>query len=99
MRDMEKIPKGSRVLVTTGEYSDYGVRTSCVAAEDIDPAALLEEWLADKPQQREPYKFREDEFLGWLTSRGLLVEETYIEWHLSDYGSVSDMDVTTHPPR
>lgn len=92
--EMALIPAGVLFTVTTGEYSDYGVSGVFRALAPIDASALREEWLAEHPEQREDYRFREGAFLGWVARKGFLEPVDCFEWHLCDYSRASEMSVT-----
>jgi hypothetical protein len=99
---IDLIRKGQRVLVTTGEYSDYSIRMVAEALDDIHVFTLREEWLVLHPDQREDYHFQEEPFLAWVyATKGLLREVSvdWLEWHLGSYGCVSRDDYTVSPWR
>lgn len=90
------IPAGSLLTVRTGEYSDYYVRGIFRALRDIDAAKLREEYLSERPKQRERYHFEDDEFLAWAVRGGYIEPVDGLEWHLSDYSDAAVMSVERH---
>jgi hypothetical protein len=95
-KTMRPIPAGSLFTVTTGVYSSYEVTGVFRAAADIDPQALLDEWLEVHPEQKQQFSFIEDRFLAFVFRKGLMEPVDTYEWHLADYSSSSAMDVDFH---
>ena len=75
---------GSLLQVDTGAYSDYSVMGFFVVLTGFDPLAKRDEWIAQHPSRKKAYAFRENSFLVWLMSQGLLLEITCSVLHLSD---------------
>lgn len=90
---MTPIPAGALFTVTEGEYSDYRIEGVFRATADIDADALLAEWLAAHPEQREPYEFKAGDFLAWVFRKGLFEPVASHEWYLGDYGHADRMAV------
>lgn len=83
-----KVSKGEILMVTTGEYSDYGVQSLVVALADFDINELREEYLSEFPDQTERYSADFYKFNNWLVNEKKIVEEVkHREWHLGDYSS------------
>ena len=80
--------KGQRVIVTTGKYSDYGIRDSFVVLKDFSFDKALARWL-EKNSDDGLFSYDEsnDEqaFLESLRKRGYVADEKLNEVHLSDY--------------
>jgi hypothetical protein len=91
---MQDIPKGTFILFSSGEYSDYGVYGIAKAREDIKVGNLRDEYIELYPEQQFEYKFKESEFWGFLKSKGLVELIPYKEWYLGTYSKISSMDVT-----
>jgi hypothetical protein len=91
--DMMPIPSGELFIATTGEYSDYGVDGVFRAVQELDTYVLIEQYLNEKPQQREADSFEKNEFLAWLIRKNLIEPVDCWIWHLSSWGCVSDMSV------
>ncbi len=91
MAKMRTIKAGELVMMSAGEYSDYGIHGLFRAKADIDPDTLVAEWLAAHPEQNETYRFREHQFLAEVCKRGLLEDVAAVEWHLGDYGTPREM--------
>ena len=80
------IKKGSIILVTDGEYSDYETIMFCKAIADIDVIALRSEYMALYPEQKKPYSFEEFNFCKWLVVDKKICEElNCFEWNLGGY--------------
>jgi len=90
---LKTIPKGTLILVTQGEYSDYGIDGFYRAEKDIDILGLLKEYLLAHPEQEENYSFLAGGFLTYLYARdpALLEEISFAELHLGDYSSVGEI--------
>lgn len=97
MSEMRRIKASEIVIVTAGCYSDYGMHGVFRAMADIDPDAAAKAWVTAHPEQAEDYSFNEHQFLTEIYKRGLLVSVDAIEWHLGDYGKISEMDVAEAP--
>jgi hypothetical protein len=76
-----------RILLTNGEYSDYAV-DGLYEMPSVDwLREKLEEWLAQHPDQRERYHFREREFVQWLETFQECVQLPYREAHIGSYST------------
>jgi hypothetical protein len=79
---------GTRHIITTGEYSDFGIRDSFVVLKDFSFDKALAGWIAvhgdDGEFSYEKGKTEQD-FLDWLRSSGYVADEPLSEVHLSDY--------------
>ena len=82
--------KGDRVIVTTGEYSDYGIRDSFVCLKDFSFDKTLAEWIKKYGDEGNfGYAEHNDEqaFLSRLRTDGLVADEKLNQVHLCDYGT------------
>lgn len=78
---------GTIFLVTTGEYSDYGVYATLRAKVDFDFDATLAQWLAAHPEDDREYGFSDDRFMSDLILSGVVEEVTVPRLHLSNYST------------
>lgn len=79
-----KIPKGSLICVTSGDYSDYQLEFVAKAKRSFTMAGAEKEWAQQHPDFS---WYRPAEFLKWLVvESGLLKEIPHVEWHIEDYG-------------
>ena len=90
---MQNIPEGSLVRVSSGSYSDYTVDGVYRALKEIDPNLMIRGWLEAHPEQSEKYDFEYYHFLEWLVETGFLRPVDSIEWHLCDYSDSEEMSV------
>ena len=89
------IPAGSIFTITKGAHSNYEVTGVFRALLDIDTELLSKNWIKMNPDQSEPYKFDEDTFIGRAFREGYFEQLPSFEWHLCDYGSMDEMELTT----
>jgi hypothetical protein len=79
---------GQRFIVTTGEYSDYGIRDSFVVLRDFSFDKALARWI-DKHGDDGMFSYEggrdEQAFLASLRAEGLVADEMLNEIHLCDY--------------
>lgn len=84
MHPVLKYTKGSVIVFTTGEYSDYRVTAFLVAIQDLDLPALAQQMTAGK------YRGDDDadvnDFAGWLIANGHAMPVDHSLVHLGDYG-------------
>jgi hypothetical protein len=80
--------KGQRFIVTTGEYSDYGIRDSFIVLKDFSFDKALERWI-DKHGDDGSFSYEdsrdEQAFLASLRAEGLVADEQLNVVHLCDY--------------
>ena len=86
-----KILKGQLILISTGEYSDYGILDTFQVLRDFDTKEVIGYYFTKYPLQSEQYEFDDDIFILWLISEQLVVELETVEWKISSYSTV-DMD-------
>ena len=97
---LKQIPKDTIVLFSSGEYSDYHVHCLMKAKEDVDPDKIRDEYISLNPEQILNYKFREAEFIKFLEEKNLFAivdNPRWMEWYLSGYSKISDMQVYDGP--
>jgi hypothetical protein len=93
-KEMKNIPEGAFFTVSSGCYSDYMVSGVFRALKEIPTAQLLETYLSERPSQRSHYGFRDGEFLADVTRQGYIEPIDSWNWHMSNYGDASEMDVS-----
>jgi hypothetical protein len=81
--------QGDLVILTQGEYSDYGLIAHYRANETIVWKEQLERYLETFPTEREPYSADIEKFPAWLTEQNLLTKIEVQEVHLGSYSSWS----------
>jgi len=91
MKVATTIPAGNVFTITMGEYSDYNVDGVYMAVVDIEPDALLKQWLSEHPEQTESYRFEHSKFLLRLLTQNVMKLMHSFEWHITDYSSWSEM--------
>ena len=84
-----QLKKGELALITSGEYSDYGVQTLVRVLEDFHIIEMRDEYLKKYPEQRERYKANHEQFVHWLVNERKCCEEVeHREWHIGSYSSL-----------
>lgn len=91
--EMERIPVGTLLLLTSGEYSSYCVGAIGRAVVELDPPVLVKQWLDENPPVSAHWRFDSEKFLAWLVVSGLVEELAATEWYLGDYGDIDHMCV------
>ena len=79
---------GDRFIVTTGEYSDYGIRDSFVVLKDFSFDLALERWLkahGDDGHFGYDAGQSDQDFLASLRADGYVGDEPLNKVHLADY--------------
>lgn len=85
----KKIKKGSLLLLTRGEYSDYDVTAVGRALETFDPEDLRQEWYGLHPGDREQCSADLSAFVAWLiNAKGLIEELEHVELHVGSYANL-----------
>jgi len=90
---MEPIKAGSLLTITAGKYSSYEVKGVFKATSDIYPDQVVKSYLENGPSK----EFWEDtlhHFFGWLVRQELLAPVDCVDWHLGDYSSFEEMEVS-----
>lgn len=89
---------GTIFLVTTGEYSDYGIYATLRALCDFDFDATLKQWLAAHPDDTEEYGFSTDKFMSDLVLSGNVEEVTLPKLHVANYSTAQESpEADAHP--
>lgn len=99
MNYIKPIPKGTVVLFSSGEYSDYNVEGLMRAKQDINPEAVRDEYMSQFPEEMLKYTFHQENFLNFLKEKDLfepLKHPDWMEWFLGSY-STADMRVYEGP--
>lgn len=91
--EYNKVNKGTILMLSTGEYSDYGIQTLSKAIKDFDIREVSEEYLSENEGQRGSYSCDFYKFTQWLIEKKYIETVEYKEWHLGDYGSFSLMSL------
>ena len=81
---------GDRFIVTTGEYSDYGIRDSFVVLKDFSFDLALKRWLSghgDGGNFGYDTGQSDQDFLASLRADGYVADEKLNEIHLADYST------------
>jgi len=79
---------GDLVLLSTGEYSDYGVTGLVrVVLDTWRPAERMQQWLDEHPDQLPKYSFNDLAFVEWLLGLGDVEKVDFDYLHLGDYGT------------
>ncbi|WP_396190421.1 hypothetical protein [Flavobacterium sp.] len=81
------LKQGQLLRVENGSYTVNGF---FVALKEFDPKKELEEYLADKPDQRYPNCFRCYDYLSKLLEKGFLLELEHATLFLGAYGDVKE---------
>lgn len=81
----EKVQAGQALLVTSGEYSDFGIVALCKALRDFDVIPLIAEYKAMNPKETH---FNYSEFGDWLIEKAYVEKLPYAELYMGSYGDV-----------
>ena len=82
----EVTAKGDMVVLTRGEYSDYGFIGHYRANETVVWKDQLERYFEAYPEQREPYAGDEHQLAEWLVEQKVLTKIEVQTVHLGSYG-------------
>jgi hypothetical protein len=83
------LKKGEITLITSGEYSDYGVQTVVRALEDFHILEMRDEYLSGHREQSGRYDADHQQFVQWLVNERKCVEEVeHREWHIGSYSTL-----------
>ncbi len=82
--DTKILQKGGLIVVTAGEYSDYGIVFATRALRDFN---------IEKAKRKFPYKgsFNEYSFGIWLIQEGYVEEVEVTEWALGNCGRKNEL--------
>jgi hypothetical protein len=92
MTDTLRYPKGSIMVMTTGEYSDFRVCGFLVAVQDCDLPALAQAFHAERMAELEAEGNADwdtpdpNDFPSWLVAKGHAMPVDAHEIHLGGYG-------------
>ena len=78
---------GQVFIVTTGEYSDFGIFSKLRALRDFSFDDTLASWTIEHKDRIEEYSYREGDFITHLIESHLVEECEIQEVHLADYGT------------
>ena len=73
--------RGTAIMFSSGEYSDYGPCGCIVTIKDCDLVTLVKEYRAAKDEEADP-----DRFASWLVASGYAMPAELEEVHLGSYG-------------
>lgn len=97
-----QIMAGQIIALTTGEYSDYGLRdhVRCIRAFESDEIIAefkeTNEYLVPPswaPEDEPTAYGADDRFIAWLIRLGFiepLDDDAVVEWHIGSYGRLGD---------
>jgi len=90
---MQTISQGTLLLFSTGEYSDYSIYGLYNVLKSFIPAVALEEYFTTCPEalttnQWGEMRYKARKFIKWLVGQEVLMQWTYTEAYLGDYGEV-----------
>lgn len=77
--------KGEVVLVSSGEYSDYGIIALCEAVNDFDATELAAIFKAKTPEKK---YFDQSDFGDWLIESGHLRKMKFAELYVGSYSEI-----------
>lgn len=81
------IALGEIILVSSGEYSSYGIIALTTALKTFDEDDARKQYLKEKHGGPLPkYEGSESDFGDWLIEKGFLSPIKYREFYLGDYG-------------
>lgn len=76
-------------MVSSGEYSDYGIHGLCLVDCEDGVTWLRErheEYVAEHPDEKGSHSLSEQQFYNWLLQHGATAVE-FQEWYLGAYGT------------
>jgi len=80
-------PKGTALILTQGEDSDYGICSTLVTIEDCDlPALVLKFKGPDFDEDACQWDKDADAFAAWLVVEGLAMPMKAETFHIGSYG-------------
>lgn len=81
-------PAGSKLIFTTGAYSDFSVVADVVALKDCDIHSLVMDYLDEVNPNNLPYRDDPDGFPAWLIKNGYAEPLDCSFVHLGEYGEL-----------
>ena len=79
-----KHKKGEFLRLSSGDYSDYGIRLVCRVLKEFDEHEVYDNYGGEKGD----YEFDTDEFIAYLIKEGFIEEIDYTEWNCESYGKI-----------
>ncbi len=93
-----KYRRGTALVFTTGEYSDYGISAMLVTIKDCDLPTLAKEYRAGDTNADSYDRGRPEGFGSWLVANGHAMPMEAQSVHLGDYGEfASEFGVDPKP--
>lgn len=83
---MRNIQPGEILVISEGEYSDYGVLGLFTVIKEIDPVKVRSEF--EVQHVREAFELdyqRNRKFVGYLNREGFIEDIQHIELHMNEY--------------
>jgi len=83
--------KGDLLVLSTGEYSDYGIGIICKVLKDFTEEETAKSYKLHKKTKDQwggKYELEEEEFIAILIRQGYVEELDYKEWNFSNYGEI-----------
>lgn len=77
---------GEILMITNGEYSDFGHIGLFRVVVDFDAKLALQKYLDQHPEEQNDYSGSEYSFAAWLLRQGLVEDVDYKTWHVGAYG-------------
>lgn len=90
MTEYAKFTVGERLLITSGEYSDYQVLGSFIVVKDFDSFIIEEATRSDLEHNEELYDSYACDFYktcAWLAKNNYIQDEPTREIYLGGYGN------------
>lgn len=91
---MVDIPLGTLLLLSSGNWDDYGTDALYRVVKEI-PINITEIYFEEFPEQKERGFFNHFVFSEWLENNGYVKPITYSELHVSGYRGL-DMTLTNY---
>lgn len=92
--DVSVIKKGTLILLSSGEYSDYSTIGLYKTLRDIPWSSVKDKYIELNPAVTDRFGFDEQPFIDFLKSEKYIESVNYVEWYLSSYSNISEMRVT-----
>lgn len=83
--------QGQLLLLSSGEYSDYGPIALTRTLKDFSANEALQEYLNEFPSQRDAYCAKQMQFVAWLSSHGFIEDIEYTEWNIGCYSNLEEL--------
>ena len=84
-----KLKRNDIVLISSEEYSHYGILDTFRVVKAFDTATVMKNYLSRRPRQTEEYHFENDKFITYLIDHNYVKELKTKEWHISDYDTAN----------